>query len=65
MSVAALTTVAFAPAASRTGGFPVSTAVIVIIVLVAVLGALAVLGWRAPDRSPGADTQAERERIED
>jgi hypothetical protein len=47
------------------GGFHVSTAVIVIVLVLAGLGALAIIGWRAPDRSPGADTKTQRERIED
>ena len=45
------------------GGFQVSTTVIVVVL--AVLAVLAIIGWRAPDRSPGADTKAQRERIED
>ncbi len=47
------------------GGVHISTTIILIIVVVAVLGALAIFGWRSPDRSPGVDTKAERERIED
>ena len=47
------------------GGFHVSTTVIVIIGVLALLAVLAIIGWRAPDRSPGADTKTERERIED
>lgn len=42
-----------------------STQIIIIVLLVAVIGVILALGWRSPDRSPGADTQAERERIED
>jgi hypothetical protein len=58
--------IALAAAPPRTGGgFHVSTAVLVIVVIVALLGVLAIVGWRVPDRSPGADTQRERERIED
>ncbi len=47
------------------GGFQVSTTLVVVVVVIAVLGVLAIIGWRAPDRSPGADTKAQRERIED
>ena len=47
------------------GGFQVSTTMIVIIGAIAVLAVLAIIGWRAPDRSPGADTKTQRERIED
>jgi hypothetical protein len=56
---------ALAPARSAGGGFHLSTTVVVIIAIVAVVGVLAILGWRAPDRSPAADTKTERERIED
>jgi hypothetical protein len=47
------------------GGFHVSTTVIVIVCVLAAFAVLAIIGWRAPDRSPGADTKTERERIED
>jgi hypothetical protein len=47
------------------GGFEVSNTVIVIVATIAILGALAIFGYRSPDRSPGADTQKQRERIED
>ena len=55
----------FAPARVSYGGFHVSNTIIVIVAVIAVLGMIGILGWRAPDRSPGADTEAERERIED
>jgi hypothetical protein len=42
-----------------------STQLVIIVLLVAVIGGIVALGWRSPDRSPGADTKAERERIED
>ena len=44
---------------------PVSTTLIVIIVIVAVLGGLTILGWRSPDRPPHADEKAERDRVDD
>jgi hypothetical protein len=47
------------------GGVHVSTTVIVLVVVLAVVGGLAILGYRSPDRSPGADMKAERERIDD
>ena len=53
----------FVPAA-RTGGFDWSVMEIVVLVI-GVLAVLAILGWRSPDRSPGADTKAQRDRIED
>lgn len=56
---------ALAPAPAHTGGFHVSGTVAGIVVIVALVGILAIVGWRAPDRSPGAETKAERERIED
>jgi heme/copper-type cytochrome/quinol oxidase subunit 2 len=54
-----------APGTTRPAGFHVSTMIIVIVVVVAVLAIFAIFGWRAPDRSPGADTKAERDRIDD
>ena len=55
----------FAPARASLGGIHVSNTIIVIVVVIAVLGVLGIVGWRAPDRSPGADTEAERKRIDD
>ena len=53
-----------APTAEATGGFDWSVIEIVVLVI-GVLAVLAILGWRSPDRSPGADTKAQRDRIED
>jgi hypothetical protein len=39
--------------------------VIAIVLVLAAVAVLAIVGWRAPDRSPGADTKRQRERIED
>ena len=36
----------------------------IIIGVVAVLALIGIIGWRAPDRSPGEDGAADRERIE-
>jgi hypothetical protein len=47
------------------GGADVSTTVIVVVLVLAAIAALAILGWREPDRSPGLDTKKQRERIED
>ena len=47
------------------GGIQMSTTVIVVVAIIAVLGGLAIFGYRSPDRSPGADTQKQRERIDD
>ena len=55
----------FAPARVVAGGIHLSTTLLIIIAVLVVVAVLAVLGWRAPDRSPGADTKAQRERIED
>lgn len=52
-----------APAPTAASHFP--TAVVVIVLILAVLGGLAILGWRSPDRSPGADSKAERDRVDD
>lgn len=59
------TSVGLAAPPHSAGGFQVSTTVIVVVLALAVLAVLAIIGWRAPDRSPGADTKAQRERIED
>ena len=45
-------------------GIHVSTSVLVIIAIVAVIGGYFILGWRAPDRSPHGEERAEREREE-
>ena len=45
--------------------FHVSTIVLIIVAVLAGLAVLAIIGWRAPDRSPGAETKTQRERIED
>jgi hypothetical protein len=54
-----------APATPAAPGFHISGTLAVIVIILAVLGAFAILGWRAPDRSPGLDSKAERERIDD
>jgi len=53
----------FAPA-RRIGGVHVSVTVIVIVVVLVIACVIAIIGWRAPDRSPGADSETERERID-
>jgi hypothetical protein len=57
--------IGIAAPSSSGSAFPVSTTVIVVVVVLAVLAVLAIIGWREPDRSPGADTKTQRERIED
>lgn len=57
--------IGLAPAARLGGGFHVSTTVVIVVIVLALLAVLAILGWRAPDRSPGIDTKKQRERIED
>jgi hypothetical protein len=42
-----------------------STQTIIIVALVAVIGVIVAIGWRAPDRSPGVEDKTDRERIED
>lgn len=54
-----------APARVPQAGFHVSFTVVAIVVVLALVGIVVILGWRAPDRSPGAETKAERERIDD
>ena len=41
-----------------------STQSIVIMAIVAAIGVIVVLGWRAPDRSPGVEDKTDRERID-
>ncbi|NUQ18767.1 MAG: hypothetical protein HOP95_10020 [Sphingomonas sp.] len=64
MSIISIGTALTAPARSN-GYFPVSPTILVIILVVAIVGALAVLGLRMINRPPGSDTKAERERIDD
>jgi len=56
-----------APANSSSGGglVPFSGGTIVIVLIVAAIALFVALGWRSPERPPGADTKAERERIDD
>ncbi|MFL6737093.1 MAG: hypothetical protein ACJ8F4_08570 [Sphingomonas sp.] len=64
MSVISTATALFAP--HRTfGGIHVSSTIILLVLIIAILGGLAIFGYRSPDRSPGADTQKQRERIDD
>ena len=37
----------------------------IVILAVAAVALVAIVGWRAPDRSPGSDQKAQRERVED
>ena len=53
-----------APATKGTGGFDFPT-VEIIVIIVAVLGALAIVGWRSPDRPPHADEKAKIEKLDD
>lgn len=64
MTIASLSLAVLAPAAKTNSGFSLSTVEIMVIV-VALLGIIGIIGWRAPDRSPHADEKAERDRIED
>lgn len=65
MTLASIGSVLVAPPPSVSGGFHSPTTVIVIVLVIAVVGGLAILGWRSPDRSPGADSKAERDRVDD
>jgi hypothetical protein len=53
-----------APATKGTGGLDFST-VEIIVIIIAVLGALAIVGWRSPDRPPHADDKAKIEKLDD
>jgi hypothetical protein len=54
-----------APAASSGSTFPVSTTTLIIIAIVLTLGVVAIIGYRAPDRSPGSDDKAKRDQVDD
>jgi hypothetical protein len=54
-----------APPAKSAGTFNLSTTMIIILVIVLVIAIVGIIGFRAPDRSPGAEEQTERERIDD
>lgn len=41
-----------------------STNTVIILAIVAVIGAIVVIGWRAPNRSPGIEDKTDRERID-
>ena len=41
-----------------------STNTIVILAIVATIGVIFVIGWRAPNRSPGIEDKTDRERID-
>jgi hypothetical protein len=53
-----------APAVKGSFRFDFSSVEIIVIVI-AVLGAVAIFGWRSPDRSPGEESKAQRDRIDD
>jgi hypothetical protein len=55
----------FAPPSSNGSPFALSTSAILIVLALAAIGIVAIIGWRSPDRSPGADDKAERDRIDD
>jgi hypothetical protein len=42
----------------------VSTQTIIILAIVAGIGVIVAIGWRAPDRSPGVEDKTDRERID-
>jgi len=66
MTLASIGSVLLAPpAASRGWSLNLSTTTIVIIVIILAIILVAILGFRAPDRSPGIEEQKERERIDD
>ena len=65
MSVRVIAAAVLAPPAANTSGFHLSTTAIAIIVVLVVVGVIGILGWRAPDRSPGIEEEAQRDRIED
>ena len=64
MTYAAFSTILLAPARSGagSGGFHLSEKTLLIVAIVVVLGALAIWGFRAPDRSPPDD---DNPRIDD
>ena len=42
-----------------------STQAIIIVLIVAAIGAIVAVGWRSPDRSPGIEDKTDYERIDD
>lgn len=65
MTLAAIGSIVLAPPATGGSAFNLSTTTIVILVIVLVIGLVAVLGFRAPDRSPGMEDKKEHERIDE
>jgi len=54
-----------APATSAGSTFPVSTTILIIIAIVVILGVVVMIGYRAPDRSPGSEDKAKRDQVDD
>jgi len=65
MTMSAVGIGSFAPAVWTAIRPYVSPTLIVFVLVVAVLGGLTILGWRSPDRPPGADEKAKRDQVED
>ena len=49
---------------THAGGGGMSTQTIIILAIVAGIGVIVAIGWRAPDRSPGIEDKTDRERID-
>ena len=65
MTLAALGSILLAPPVNDGWSLNLSTTTIVIIVIVLAIAFAAILGFRAPDRSPGIEEKTERDRIDD
>ena len=65
MTLAALGSVLLAPPARGGWHLNLSTTTIVILVIILVIGFVVVLGFRAPDRSPGIEEKTDRDRIDE
>jgi hypothetical protein len=64
MTLAALGMVLLAPARSGGGGVHISTTIIVIIAVVAVLGMVAIVGWREKRGDAETEEPARREDMD-
>lgn len=66
MTLTAMGSILLAPPATSKGwSLNLSTTTIVIIVIIIAIILVAIIGFRAPDRSPGIEEQKERERIDE
>jgi hypothetical protein len=65
MSVSAIGMALLAPAVWTSVRSHVSPTIIAIVVIVAIVGTIAVIGWRPPDRPPHVEDKAKRDEVDD